>query len=205
MTPDFSCAAAGRDVTYLEYCAGKASDYIRPRVDVSRVQLFDYEGDILNLPRLVLSRGEENREQLAALSGTLATAIGEDAQDKYLRAASCAFAWFWEDLRVSVLIAGNARKVTTPLSRLSGIVDPARAPSQWIERLKEAVVQQEGDRIVNRSSLVRSNAILILPHPGTDEVGAAKVKLLVPRSALGAEQAAAPKKKRLRNFQKTGC
>lgn len=178
-------AWGGQEVRYLERYDGEGFNLVTRGVDLRRVFQAQFSDGIVNFPRITIPRNAET-DVLKGRLLDIANAIEIDVSNKRLEATSLAFTWLWEDLSITLSLAGAAETVSTFLRKLAGIVDIKRAPSDWIEELKKIVVQMasSADSAVDPHELVDHGGFLTLPHRTTDESGGVSFNLLVPRVLL---------------------
>ena len=130
---------AGQTIPYVEVGVGAVESYLRSRIDLSDITTVGFQDDILNLSRVGFGASGNLNDTLRTEVTTLASALRQDAEGGLVKRAAIPLTWEVDGLLVTLTIAGDASKVATVLQQLFTVIDPALAPSEWIESLSDLV------------------------------------------------------------------
>jgi hypothetical protein len=129
----------GQIIPYVEVGTGEVEKYLSTRLDLRNITSVGIRDYILNLSRLCFGPSNNLKMTFDREVNSLATALGQDAQDGLVRRAAIPLAWENDGLLVTLTIAGSVNNVVTMLRQLPVTINPARPPSEWIEHLSDLI------------------------------------------------------------------
>ena len=130
---------AGEVIPFVEVGLGAVEAYLRSRIDLNNVTTVGFTDDILNLSRICFGASPNSKETFHVETAALTSALRRDIESGLIRHASIPLSWEIEGLLVTLTIAGEGEKVATVLAQIPKVIDPTRAPSEWIEALSDLI------------------------------------------------------------------
>jgi len=149
----------------IEWCEkSEICKALSGQADVSPFKKVATAYNSINLPMLVIP---PSQEAFCSLVECLAAALQADILAARFEQVSIAIAWPWEELTVSVALAGASHVVLKALLALQEEIDVASPPSQWVERVKLATSngQRPSVPLHNLGVVVGFTGQLLVPVP----------------------------------------
>lgn len=113
--------------------------FLRTQIDISQITAMGSTDGVLNLSRMGFGRDDDFPKMMTDVVVGIARALPQDIVTLSLRRVAISLTWPFGDLMVTLSLRGEANLVSQALSRLLSVVDPTKAPSEWIEPLSELV------------------------------------------------------------------
>jgi hypothetical protein len=126
-------------VPFIEVGRGKVANYLRARFDLTAITSVSFADDILNAPRILFAPSDVLKTKLATEVTALAEALRDDVEADLIRHVAVAFSWENDRIVTTLSLAGKAQNVVNILVQLSGVVDPTKPASDWIEPLSDLI------------------------------------------------------------------
>jgi hypothetical protein len=141
----------GRNIPYVEIGVGAVGTYLRSRIDLCDITTIGFKDGILNLSRVGFGPSHTSRATFDVEVAALASALSQDVADRLVCRAAVPLIWELEGLLVTLTVAGEASNVARALQQLLAVIDPKKAPSEWIQALSDlvrAIAPSERSQIV---------------------------------------------------------
>jgi hypothetical protein len=132
---------AGQAINFAEVGVGAVEAHVRSRIDLDAIATVGFRDDNLNLSRLIFSSSGNLKMAFDVEVPALADALSKDAEAGVVNCAAIPLTWEFDGMLVTLTVAGQANKVSSVLRRLVTLVDPAAAPSEWIEALANVIAE----------------------------------------------------------------
>jgi hypothetical protein len=129
---------AGRVQTVETGCEA-VDGFLCTQLDLSQVTRISATDGLLNLARLGFGDPTHHAKLMETVLAGLAEALQRDIETLQLKRIALALSWPFGDLMTTLSVRGEASLVVQALERLMSVVDPAKAPSSWIEPLSVLV------------------------------------------------------------------
>jgi hypothetical protein len=113
--------------------------FLRTQIDLSQITALGSIDGVLNLSRIGFGSDDDFSQMMTDIVEGIASALPRDIVTLSLQRVAISLTWPFGELMVTLSLRGEANLVSHALSRLLSVVDPTKAPSEWIEPLSELV------------------------------------------------------------------